>query len=139
MNLKSKLKFLFQVLSNTKLKDIYEFLTLVKYFLKGWKVIVLRNDRIGHQILNTISFLSNISPKESYKFKFIISNPSRMSCNQFITNYWDTYLRKEGYIVFSGNFTTLFIEYLMVKFCQNEPKKDHLFFEKNKFYFLKTK
>ena len=69
MNLKSKLKFLFQVLSNTKLKDIYEFLTLVKYFLKGWKVIVLRNDRIGHQILNTISFLSNISPKESYKFK----------------------------------------------------------------------
>lgn len=142
MNFKSKLKVLFQVLRNSNLKDIYEFLTLVKYLLKGWKVIVLRNDRIGHQILNTISFLSNISPEESYKYKLAISNPNWMSCNKFMTNYWDTYLRKEGYIVFSSNFTTLFIEYFesfMIKFFQKESKNNNLAYDTKKFYITETK
>ena len=127
MNFKSILKVFFQVLRNSNLKDIYEFLNLIKYFLKGWKIIVLRNERIGHQIYDTFSFLSNISVEESFKYKLAISNPSRQTSNKFINNYWNKYLRKEGYIVFSGNFTTLFIEYLMAKFCQkgqkNNPKR----------------
>ena len=142
MNSKSKLRIFLQTLINSNLKDICEFLTLVKYFLKGWKIIVLRNDRIGHQIYDTISFLSNISSEESYKYKLAISNPKRLTSNIFLYNYWNKYLRRKGYFVFSGDFTTLFIEYFeyfMIKFFQKGSKKNNLAYDTKKFYFTETK
>ena len=124
MNFKSKIKIFINLIINFKFTEILELIKFLKYFSNGWKIVILRNERIGHQVLNTFSFLTNISSKESYKYQLAVSNPRRFSCNQFITNYWDEFLRKRGYIVFSGNITTFCIDYLMKKNLKKSLKND---------------
>ncbi len=137
MNLKNKIKISFEIVKDLKVDDLIELLTLFKYLLAGWKIFIIDSARIGNQLLNTLSFLSNISPEESSKYKFALSNPKRLSANIYFTNFWNIYLRKRGYFVFSGNLTTFVIEVLMKSTLTRIYKKHEI--DGTKKFYLSTK
>ena len=75
MNFKSKIKLILNVVVKSKFKDFKELFSLLKFLLLGGKIFIIFSARIGHQLLNPLAFLSKITPEESSKYKFAISNP----------------------------------------------------------------
>lgn len=137
MNLKNNLKILIEIVKDSKFDDLIELFILFKYLLAGWKIFIIHSPRIGNLLLNTLAFSSYISPEESSKYKLALANPKRLSANIYFTNFWNIYLRKKGYFVFSGDLTTFVIEILM-KSSNNRIYKNHEIDGTKKFY-LSTK
>lgn len=113
MNFRNKFYLILKVIRKSTILDFLELFGLFNFLFKGGKIFMIFSPRIGHQMLNTIAFISYITPEESSKNKIAIANPSRISSNTFITNFWTKYLRNKGYRVFTGDLSNLIVEILL--------------------------